>query len=301
MGCLTLELPHVSPVFAPPSSEFSDGIFDMLEGYPGRGKPVIQIHATLDDVGTCGNDGMCAVVGYVAYSEDWKAFNGRWLYTLAELKMEQLHTAHYLNQFPLVGGNLDDDTVCLILAPFIETVKQTLLARGAVPICVATDCEAYEQLSQSEKKFIRPPDEHSFEVAVLHSIRAMGSSFQITDAISIQMDESSNVPRLYSRYEYMKRQHAELKAHLGAICFLDDKRHPPVQAADMLGNIVLKSSKAFMAGLPLPRSMQELTFVNGVSKFQLIHFDGPKLKSLAQSRMKLGDKMAVGESVPHEP
>jgi hypothetical protein len=287
LGCEVLckDLQHVY--------EFSNDIFDMLEGYPGRGRPVIQIHATLDDVGTCGNDGMCAVVGYVAYSEDWRKFSGRWLFTLAQLGMEQIHTARYLNEFPLVGGNLDDDAVCLILAPFIETIKQTLLANGAVPICVATDCEAYEQLSEKEKKFVRPPDEHSFEVAVLHSIRALGSPLQITDAISIQMDESSNVPRLYSRYQWMKQRYDQLKSHLGAICFLDDRRHPPVQAADMLGNIVLKGSRAFIAGLPLPRSMQELTFVNGVSKFQLIHFDGPKLKALAQSRMKLGDKIAL--------
>jgi len=265
----------------------------MLEGWPARGIPVIQIHATLDDVGTCGNDGICAVVGYVAYSEDWKKFNGRWLFTLAQLGMDQLHTAHYLKGFPLVGGKLDDDSVCLILAPFIETVKQTLLASGAVPICVATDCEAYEQLTEKEKKFVRPPDEHSFEVAVLHSIHALGSPLQITEGISIQMDESSNVPRLYSRYQWMKQLYGELKSHLGGICFLDDRRHPPIQVADMLGNIVLKSSRTFKLGLPLPRSLQELTFMNGASKFQLIHFDSPKLKALAQSRMKLGDKMAV--------
>jgi hypothetical protein len=273
--------------------EFSNGIFDMLEGFPGRGSPVIQIHATLDDVGTCGKDGMRAVAGYVAYSEDWRAFNGRWIFTLAQLKMEQLHTAHYLNEFPLVGGNLDDDAVCLILAPFIETVKQTLLARGAVPICVATDCDAYDRLSPKEKKFIRPPLEHSFEVSVLHSIRALGSKLQISDAVSIQMDESSDVPLLYGRYQWMKQRHEKLKSHLGGMCFLDDKRHPPVQVADMLGNVVLKSSRAFMAGLTLPRSMQELTFLDGVSKFQLIHFDADKLKALAQSRMKIGDKMAV--------
>ncbi len=103
----------------------------MLEGYPSRGNPVIQIHATLDDVGTCGNDGMSAVVGYVAYREAWNKFNWRWMMTLQQLNMPYLHTAKKLNEFPLVGGSgITDDDICLILAPFIEAVKGTLLAEG---------------------------------------------------------------------------------------------------------------------------------------------------------------------------
>lgn len=202
--------------------EFSNGIFDMLEGYPGRGNPVIQIHATLDDVGTCGNDGMSAVVGYVAYSEEWKRFNGRWLFTIAQLPpMKYLHTAKYLSEFPLVGGRLDDEAICLILAPFIEAVKHTLLAGGAVPICVITDCDAYEQLTEREKLFVRPPEENSFEIALLHARHALKSDMLIEDAISVQMDESSNVPRLYERYQWMKQQREDLKTNLGGICFLD--------------------------------------------------------------------------------
>jgi hypothetical protein len=265
----------------------------MLDGLARTSSPVIQIHATLDDVGGCAKDGMSAVVGYVAYSEDWKSFNGRWLFTLAQLEMEQLHTAHYLNEFPLVGGRLDDDAICLILAPFIEAVKSTLLARGAVPICVITDCDAYEQLTEKEKKFVRPPEENSFEAAVLHSIRALGSSFQISDAVSIQMDESANVPRLYARYQWMKQNYEEFRARVGAICFLDDKRHPPVQAADMLGNVLLKTWRIAGSEAPMPRAMRELTFVDGTPQLQLIHFDVHNLRVLAHKRMQMGDKMTV--------
>jgi hypothetical protein len=273
--------------------EFSNGIFDMLDGSSGRGVLVIQIHASLDDVGTCGKDGVCAVAGYVAYSEDWKKLNGRWLFSLAQLQMEHLHSAHYLNEFTLVGGNLDDEAVCIILAPFIEAVKATLLAENAVPICVVTDCDAYEQLTAKEKNFIRPPEEHSFEMAVAHSVAVLGSPFQISDAVSIQMDESSNVPRLYARYEWLKQRFPELKKRLGGICFLDDKRHPPIQVADMLANLLLKGSRAFRAGLPLPRAFQELTILENVPKLRLIHYDTPALKGLAQRRMERGDKMAT--------
>jgi hypothetical protein len=277
--------------------EFSNGILDMLEGWPGGGKILIQLHATLDDVGTCANDGMCAVVGYVAYSEDWKKFNWRWQMTLEQLGMKEgLHTAKYLNNFPLVGGNITDEDVCLILAPFVEAVKGTLLAAGAVPICVITDCDAYEQLNAKQKKFVRPPSEHSFEVAVLHSIRALRNPLNIDDAVSVQMDESPDVPRLYSRYQWLKEHDEDAKRHLGAICFMDDKRHLSVQAADMLGNILLKTWRIAGTDKPLPHSLREVTFNGDKPRLQLIHFDVHNLRVLAQTRMQSGNKLALPEA-----
>ena len=271
--------------------EFSNGLLDMLDGASGRGIPVIQIHSTLDDVGTCGNDGMSAVVGYVAYREAWNKFNGRWLFTLAELKRPYLHTSHYLNEFPLVGGGMTDDDVCLILAPFIGAVKGTLLIEGAVPICVITDCDAYDQLTAKEKKFVRPPEENSFEWAIRLSCGALGHQFNISDAVSIQMDESFNAPRLYSRYEAMKQEDEFMKAHLGALCFCDDRRHPPVQAADMLGNIALKSWRRFDVGGELPRAWRELTVVGGVSRAKMLHFDAQNLRALAGRRIQNKNRM----------
>jgi hypothetical protein len=274
--------------------EFSNGILDMLGGASSKGVPVIQIHSTLDDVGTCGNDGMSAVVGYVAYSDAWKRFNGRWLFTLAQLQRDYLHTAKYLNEFPLIGGNgITDEDIWSILAPFIETVKGTLLTEGGIPICVITDCDAYDQLSANEKKFIRPPEENSFERAIKLSCEALNHKFNISDAVSIQMDESANAPRLYSRYEAMKRGDEFMKAHLGALCFCDDKRHAPVQAADMLGNILLKFWRKLDSCAELPQAWRELTVVDGKPKAKMIHFDKQNLQALAQRRLQIKDRMAV--------
>jgi hypothetical protein len=254
---------------------------------------VIQIHSTLDDVGNCGKDGMSAVVGYVAYRDAWNKFNWRWLITLEQLKRPYLHTAHYLNEFPLLGGKgIDDEAICLILAPFIEAVKATLLAEGAIPVCVITDCDAYDQLTAKEKKFVRPPEENSFEMAIRLSCEALGHKFNISDAVAIQMDESRNAPCLYARYEAMKRENEFMKNHLSALCFCDDKRHPPVQAADMLGNVLLKSWRKADSGGELPRAFRELTVVNGAPKTKMLHFDQQNLRALAQRRMQLKDKMA---------
>lgn len=65
------------------SYEFSCGLLAMLEG---TDEMIVQIHATLDDVGNCRKDGMNAVVGYVGYKSEWNKFNWRWMMTLQELK-----------------------------------------------------------------------------------------------------------------------------------------------------------------------------------------------------------------------
>ena len=208
---------------------------------------MVQIHATLDDVGNEA-DGISAVVGYVAYSEEWRKFNGRWIEVLHQLNLSSLHTAKYLHQFWLSDHEMMDEDICLILAPFIETVKATLLHGGATPICVITDYAAYDQLTEQERKYIRPPSENSFEIAVAMSCRALRHPLHISDSIAVQMDESINAPMLYARYEAMKRENPEFKAHLGALCFCDDQKHPPVQAADMLANVILKSFRRSKRG-----------------------------------------------------
>jgi hypothetical protein len=91
----------------------------------------------------------------------------------------------------------------------------------------------------------------------------------------------------------MKQHDEELKTHLGAICFLDDRRHPPIQAADMLGNVLLKTWRKFESGESLPRALRELTFAGSAPRLQLIHFDAHNLRVLARKRMQVGDKIAV--------
>jgi hypothetical protein len=271
--------------------EFSCDLLDMLGGSDGG--MITQIHATLDDVGNCKKDGISAVAGYVAYKEAWNKFNWRWMMTLKELNEPYLHTAHYLNKFWLSDKTITDDDICLILAPFIEAVKATLLAEQAVPICVITECEAYEKLSPADKKYIRPPDEHSFEIAVMLSCAAIRHPLHISDWVSVQMDESDNAARLYERYRILKADVPEMREHLSSLCFCDDRRHPPVQAADMLANIVLKSWRNAQSGEKLPRAIQEITVHEGNLRLTLAYYDLENLQRLAEMRRKQKERFAM--------
>lgn len=278
--------------------EHSCGLLDML-GAGMSGQPeIVQLHATLDDVGSCGKDGISAVAGYVAYSSDWKKFSWRWMMSLGQLNRSYLHTSKYLNEFPLVGRNgpLDDEDICVILAPFIETVKDALLGNGGVPICVITECDAYDKLTREQKKFVRPPEEHSFEIALSLAASCLKSEMNISDRIAVQMDESANAPKLYSRYEAMKRECSVMKSHLTALCFCDDQGHPPVQAADMLANVVLKTWRDIVSGGNGSRAFRELTTTQGIPRMRLSYYDAARLSAFADKRMTGKGRMDLQEN-----
>lgn len=275
---------------------FSTALLDSLGEVSEQGLSMVTVHATFDDVGNT-KDGISAVVGYVAYSDEWKKFNWRWTMSLEQLKLPYLHTSKYLNQFWLSDHEITDEDICLILAPFIEAVKGTLLAGGAIPVCVITDHAAYNQLTDQEKKVIRPPEDNSFETALALASRALRSPMAMTNAIAVQMDESRNAPQLYAAYEAMKRDYPEFKAHLGALCFCDDEKHPPIQAADMFANIVLKSFRRFEEGKEQPRAIRELSSLDGQpTKLIYRRYHSDNLRRLAKIRIERGSRMEVPDS-----
>jgi hypothetical protein len=271
------------------SLDVSNGLLGMFDDC-GDG----MFHATLDDVGTCENDGMAAVVGYVASSDAWRRFNWRWLISLEQMKLPYLHTAKYLNSFPLVGGNgLTEEDVYTILSPFINIVHAELIERGAVGVCVITECGAYEQLTEIEKKFIREPEVHSFEIAVSQAAMNVRHALNLDNYLAIQVDESHDAPKLYARYEAMKRENETLKDNLASICFCDDKKHHPVQAADMLGNLTLKAWRMYRKTQRWPKAFTELVLPDGKPNMKLDYFGLDRLRATARMRKDQQDRMAM--------
>jgi hypothetical protein len=271
------------------SLDFSNGLLGMFDDC-GDG----MFHATLDDVGTCESDGMAAVVGYVASSDAWRKFNWRWMISLEQMKLPYLHTAKYLNNFPLVGGNgLTEEDVYTILSPFINIVHAELVEHGAIGICVITECDAYQKLTPLEKKFIREPDTHSFEMAVAQAAMNIRHALNIDNYLAVQMDESHDAAKLYARYEAMKAENENLRNHLASICFCDDKKHHPVQAADMLGNLTLKAWRMYRATQRWPKAFTELVLPDSKPNMTLDFFGLDRLRNLARMRKERQDRMAM--------
>src|SRR5271154_1879860 len=98
--------------------ESSSSLMDILEGFESSDS---MIHETLDDIGTCGQDGMSATVGYVAYRNNWDSFNWAWKRTLKAMSIESLHTSEFLYKYLRVGDHgPTDEEIYSCLAPFIQ-------------------------------------------------------------------------------------------------------------------------------------------------------------------------------------
>jgi hypothetical protein len=276
--------------------DLSGELMGLLEGIVQRGM-IAMFHATYDDVGNCNTDGMRSVVGYVATKAQWDYFNGRWQRVLDDLKLDFLHTAKYLNSFPLVGGSgITDDDVYRILEPFIQVVRDVILQdRESFAVAVLTQCAAYEQLTDREKKVIRPPDLNSFELAVGLSCFELKNKLSLSNPIAVQLDESDDAPRFLERYVALKRENDSLREYLGAICFADDKKLRSIQAADMLANVWLKGWRSYHEGKDMPRALRELIFMDGKSGRSISHriCGLEMLRGLAEMRMDLKDRMAM--------
>lgn len=274
--------------------EFSTALASILDGSEG----VPLIHATLDDVGTCGNDGMCAVVGYVAYKPNWDTFNWAWKRTLKELGIDYLHTSDFLYKYLRVGDHSPtDDEIYRCLSPFIRTVLDRILSPKGTGfgVCVVTRCDAYSQLTDDEKRYVREPQVNSFEVAVGLSGAKVQAELCEENTMAVQMDESNNAPELYKTYQALKTENQTLKKFLGAICFADDKLHFPVQAADMLGHLALRAWRSYQKQQTWPAAFTELVFPQGKGNVVPLVCGLDFLRGLAKMRKDRADRMAMPE------
>lgn len=249
---------------------------------------ITMVHATLDDVGKCEEDGMCAVVGYVATKQQWTDFNRYWVSILGAHGLQFLHTTDHLQIPNLDGRKLSEVDVYRTLSPFISVVNEHLTKDNeGFGICVVTECDAYESLTAEEKTVIRKPEVHSFEMAVGLAAINIRNYLASGGIMALQFDETRDAPKLYGRYRWIKEKNESLRNSLSGICFIDDKRHPPIQAADMLGNLVLKGWRRWKAGGDMPLALRSLAFPGGLENRNVLSliYTTERLKELAAMRL----------------
>jgi hypothetical protein len=288
--------------------DFSSDLMLMLDPQGGD-DPVI--HLTLDDVGDCNRDGMSAVVGYAAYRERWQDFNYAWRKTLADFGLEFIHTTEYLYKYLRVGDHPPTDAeIFKTLDPWIDIIHVHLLNPNLRPnspppgfgVSMLVRCDAYNELSPNEKKFVREPWITAFELAVGMACKVVKDDLSKENGMAVQMDESQNASHLYESYQALKAENDTVRKFLGAICFCDDKLHWPVQAADLLAHLTLRAWRNYGIAAPWPEAFRRLVSPDGKPTVVSHVFGVAGLKKLAAMRMNLKNRMAIPDvgDIPSE-
>jgi DNA-binding CsgD family transcriptional regulator len=266
------------------TSDFWSGLVSMLEAPSGKSEPMM--HACLADFGKSDTDGMAAVCGYLASRQNWDSFNERWMAALSSLGLPFLHTAEYLRRISS-GAVAEDDTIQSFLEPFTRVVSETITGVDGIGVCVITDREAYERLMPEEKRVVAEPGMNSFEMALGMILKHTLKQLNDTNQVAIQFDESSDANSLLKCYQTAKELNPMFRTHLGAIAFVDDKKHCPVQAANMLANLGLKAWRSVEGGLRHPLPSDHLVLqATGVQSTHFMIYRDRELKELAASRMR---------------
>ena len=245
-------------------------------------------HCSMDDFGTCENDGVRGFAGYVATDECWKGFNASWQAVLDYLGLESLHTARYLNQFPLIGDKpKSEEDDYRILELFLQAVRGEILERGRFGVIVLTECSGYESLNNEEKIWIRPPARHSLEMLIGTVCKQVSPVLGRHNPIAFQIDETDspdNAMEVLESYTILKKQNDHYRRSLGGICFADDTMLRPLQAADMLGNLALKGWRRHKIDKAWPIAL-ERAIAKNAEALPFVHaYDESLLRGVANAR-----------------
>jgi hypothetical protein len=204
--------------------------------------------------------------------------------------LDHLHTTKFLHSTNIIEKVRTDEDDYKILAPFIRVVQQQLLdpAEGFA-VTVLTDCEAYNQLTNEEKRVIRPPLRHSFEIMIGSVCKIVSPVLSRANPIAFEVDET-DVPKaasdLLESFIYLKKQSDLYRKSLGGLCFVDDKMLRAAQAADLLGNIVLKGwRKKTVDDYYSPSMRALLSRSDGTQRSIFLWQDQAALRKIAAQRI----------------
>lgn len=251
-------------------------------------------HATFDDFGTCELDGIRGFAGYVATDQQWRDFNRHWDGALAEIQMDFLHTAEYLNTFTLIGDKpKTDEDDYLILSPFINVVRTHIINPGGFGVIIVTECAGYDALSKGEKAYIRKPLINSFESFIGIICSQVSPSLGRHNPIAFQVDETDvaeTTVDLLRTFIALKKQNDLYRKSLGGICFVDDKMHRPAQAADMLANLALKGWRKHKQNQVWPIGLRNAIARDDHTPLLALSYDEMILKGMAESRKQRAQK-----------
>jgi len=214
-------------------------------------------HATFDDSGGK-QDGAFIYAGYIAPRSYWDRFNQAWDNALGSCHLPYLHTSEFIQTISIIGHEpRTDDDAYVILKPFIDVIQEHIVWGEGYAVIGVTTADAWSGLSAEEKKVVSQPSQDCFESAVGLACHSLRDSLSAANPLAIQLDEAANISALVGVYKKLKSDPL-YKDSLGAICFADDKKLRPIQAADLLAYLILRQWRKDKLSLPLDQRLRRL-------------------------------------------
>jgi len=210
-------------------------ISEISEDAPREENGVLQ--AVFDESGKFHSSDRVCIGGYVSDNARWKNFGADWKRFLARRHIASLHTSDLMSR-----RQPDYQGVTFSESDKLEILKEGMaIANSSVLACfgIAVDCASFKAMSKAAQKQCYG-DAHLFcfgrlvkaVVGMLEKLNPI-TDREIHHIHTVFDDNREYAVRCYELLDGVKERNPSWKARLSGICFVDDDKFPPLQAADL--------------------------------------------------------------------
>lgn len=198
----------------------------------------LTMHIFADDGDSFGTNGFLCLAGFIASDTAWDRFGDRWESRLQFHGINAMHTSDFLSgQGAYRSLAWSFDKRLNILSEFMDVIREEV---GCGIACALNAGEYRTVLKESKKKL--KPEEFLFRRLLGNSFKHM-ASIDAAEPLGIWLDDSEKTSsRFLSIWTRTKKNWQARKSMLGHIAFGDDQALLPLQAADVLANILVRSN-----------------------------------------------------------
>lgn len=200
------------------------------------------MHVFADDGDSFGDNGFLCLAGFIASDNAWDRFGDRWESKLKQHGIATMHTSDFLSgqgAYRSLIGSFEQRLA--ILGEFMDIIREEV----GCGIACAPNAGEYRSVLKDSKKNLKP-EEFLFRRLLINSFKHM-ASIKAVEPLGIWLDDSEKTSsRFLSIWARTKRNWKAQKSMLGHIAFGDDQALPPLQAADVLANILVRSNVSGM-------------------------------------------------------
>lgn len=195
------------------------------------------MHVFVDDSDTFTKNGFLCLAGFIASDAAWDAFGDRWVALLEKHSIDVMHTSDFLSgQGDYRHLNHTYERRLEILSEFLDVIRE----ETECGIFAAVSAGEYRKVLKTAKKKLQP-EEFLFRRILNRSFEFMKDSKSV-ETIGFWFDDSDRTSsRFLAIWHKTKKNWKFAKTMLGSIAFGDDKALPPLQAADVLANVLVRS------------------------------------------------------------
>lgn len=203
----------------------------------GAGMRLGFMHVFVDDSETFAKNGFLCLAGFMASDKAWQAFCNRWEAMLGKHKIGVMHASDFLSgQGEYRDLKLTYEERLSVLSEFMDIIREET---ECGVFCIIDSGQYRSVLTQAKKKL--QPEEFAFRRILKRSFDHMAASKSV-ESIQFWFDDNEKTSsRFLSIWTATKRNWKFARSMLGSIAFGDDRALYPLQAADVLANVLARS------------------------------------------------------------